>query len=144
MVAYAAVTNNATEWQPFSVANSDWIDESLTIFAELEPDSELDVGAPIEPNDGVINMKGPDGTFVPSTSLNGYFLPMLHYSPPLTQLGKYQNFDLYSDQEVRTAAAAAAFSEGKPSSESHMERVVKIVSLSSSAQRHCFFTNCNE
>ena len=115
LIVYAPLTTDAAGWQPFSVANSDWIEESLTIFAELDPESDLSVGAPIEPNEGVIQMKGADRTFIPSISVDGTFLPLLHYSPPLTQLGLYQNFDLYSEQEVRDAAAAAVDAKGKSS-----------------------------
>ena len=113
LVVYGPITNNATAWKNFSIASSHWIEESVTIFAELEPGSDLPVGAPLEPNDGVIKMKEPSGNFVPATPVDGKFLPLLHYSPPLSQLGAYQNFDLYSSQEMYTAAAAAATAGGK-------------------------------
>ena len=101
-------------WQHFSVANSDWIEESLSIFAQLDPNFDLPVGAPLEQNDGVITMRGPNGTFVPATSVDGTFLPLLHYSPPLVELGAFRNYDFYSLSFFRSAAAVAVATTGKP------------------------------
>ena len=100
LVLYAPVTNDVAGWTNFSTSNAGWIEESLTIFSELESDSELLVGAPEEQNDGRIKMWGPAGNIVPSTSMEGEFLPLLHYSPPLTQLGNAHHKILFFPEHL--------------------------------------------
>ena len=91
---YSPLTFDVDGWKNFSLANEDWIDDSLAIFSKIAPKSDLPVGAPVEPNDGAIRMWDPAGNIIPSSSIQGPFLPVLYYSPPLIELGKVQNLDL--------------------------------------------------
>ena len=120
LVLYAPTANDIAGWKNFSVSNLGWLEESLTIFSELEPDSNALVGSPGETNDGRVKVWGPSGDILPSTAMEGEFLPLLHYSPPLTQLDRARNLDLYSNEDIRRATVASVDLGGKNGKHVHI------------------------
>ena len=113
LVLYGPLTSDFNDWKNFSMSKADWVNNSLAIFSTLESNSERLIGAPEESSGGEIRTWGEAGNLVPANTLEDKLLPLLHYSPPLEHLGKFQNFDLSSEEVLRSLMSSAANLSGK-------------------------------